>query len=56
MVNGKRTEIRGFGSFQINYCPARTGRNPRIGEKVPAPENFDTHFKAGRELREQVDS
>lgn len=55
MVKGERTEIRGFGSFQINYRPARTGRNPKTGEKVPVPEKCVPHFKAGRELRERVD-
>ena len=56
MVKGDRLEIRGFGSFKINYRPSRTGRNPKSGEKVPVPEKFVPHFKAGRELRERVDS
>ncbi len=55
MVNGGRAEIRGFGSFGINYRPPRTGRNPMTGEKVTVPEKFVPHFKAGRELRERVD-
>lgn len=56
LVQGRRIEIRGFGSFEINHRPARTGRNPKSGEKVPVPEKFVPHFKAGRELRERVDS
>ena len=56
LVNGRRIEIRGFGSFQIDYRPPRTGRNPKTGEKVPVPAKFVPHFKAGRELRERVDS
>ena len=55
LVNGQRIEIRGFGSFGINYRPPRTGRNPKSGEKVPVPEKYVPHFKAGRELRERVD-
>jgi len=55
MVKGERVEIRGFGSFGINYRPARTGRNPKTGMKVAVPEKFAPHFKAGRELRERVD-
>ena len=56
LEKGRRIEIRGFGSFQINHRPARTGRNPKSGEKVPVPEKFVPHFKAGRELRDRVDS
>jgi integration host factor subunit beta len=56
LVNGRRIEICGFGSFEINHRPARIGRNPKSGEKVPVPEKYVPHFKAGRELRERVDS
>jgi len=56
LVKGRRIEIRGFGSFGINHRPSRTGRNPKTGEKVDVPEKFVPHFKAGRELRERVDS
>jgi len=55
LASGQRIEIRGFGSFKINYRPSRTGRNPRSGEKVTVPEKYVPHFKAGRELRERVD-
>ena len=58
LAKGQRIEIRGFGSFSsfsLNYRPARTGRNPKSGEKVHVPETFTPHFKAGRELRERVD-
>ncbi|MCX7143371.1 MAG: integration host factor subunit beta [Proteobacteria bacterium] len=54
MVEGGRTEIRGFGSFGLNYRPPRTGRNPKTGEKVSVPEKFVPHFKPGRELRTRV--
>ena len=55
LVNGQRIEIRGFGSFQINHRPPRTGRNPKSGQTVQIPEQYRPHFKAGRELRERVD-
>ena len=55
LVRGHRIEIRGFGSFALNYRPPRTGRNPKSGEKVSVPSKWVPHFKAGKELREQVD-
>jgi integration host factor subunit beta len=52
---GKRIEIRGFGSFGLNHRPPRVGRNPKSGEKVHVPAKYVPHFKAGKELRERVD-
>ena len=37
LAKGQRIEIRGFGSFDLNERPARTGRNPKTGERVQVP-------------------
>lgn len=55
LAQGSRIEIRGFGSFALNYRPPRIGRNPKTGEKVGVPAKYVPHFKAGKELRERVD-
>lgn len=55
LVKGDRIEIRGFGSFALNFRPPRVGRNPKSGEKVDVPAKWVPHFKAGKELRERVD-
>ncbi len=55
LVRGDRIEIRGFGSFALNYRPPRVGRNPKSGEKVSVPAKWVPHFKAGKELHERVD-
>ena len=55
LSRGDRIEIRGFGSFALNYRPPRVGRTPKSGEKVQVPEKYVPHFKAGKELRERVD-
>ena len=55
LAKGDRIEIRGFGSFSLNYRPPRTGRNPKSGVKVQVPAKYVPHFKAGKELRERVD-
>lgn len=55
LSRGDRIEIRGFGSFALNYRPPRVGRNPKSGDKVMVPEKYVPHFKAGKELRERVD-
>lgn len=55
LAKGDRIEIRGFGSFALNFRPSRLGRNPKSGEKVQVPAKYVPHFKAGKELREKVD-
>ena len=55
LVRGDRIEIRGFGSFALNYRPPRVGRNPKSGEKVSVPAKWVPQFEAGKELRERVD-
>ena len=55
LTRGDRIEIRGFGSFALNYRPPRIGRNPKSGDKVQVPAKYVPHFKAGKELRERVD-
>ena len=55
LVRGRRVEIRGFGSFGLNYRPARKGRNPKTGETVLVPAKHVPHFKAGKEMRERVE-
>jgi integration host factor subunit beta len=54
LKDGKRIEIRGFGSFCLNHRPPRVGRNPKSGEKVRVPAKYTPHFKAGKELRERI--
>ncbi len=56
LAQGQRIEIRGFGSFDLNYRPPRLGRNPKSGDKVEVPPKYVPHFKAGKELRERVDA
>ena len=55
LANGSRIEIRGFGSFSLNYRPERVGRNPKSSESVVVPAKYVPHFKAGKEMRSRVD-
>ncbi len=55
LASSQRIEIRGFGSFSLSERAPRVGRNPKTGEKVMVPGKKVPHFKAGKQLREQVD-
>lgn len=54
LAQGDRVEIRGFGSFRLNYVQARASRNPKTGAAVSVPGKYVRHFTAGKELRERV--
>ncbi len=54
LSQGRRIEIRGFGSFSLHYRLPRMGRNPRTGVSVTLPGKHVPHFKPGKELRERV--
>ena len=56
MVADSRVEIRGFGSFSLNYRHPRVGRNPKSGEAVQVPGKHVPYFKAGKEMREGVNA
>jgi integration host factor subunit beta len=47
-------ELRGFGAFSTKQRQARTGRNPRTGDKVPVTEKLTPFFKTGQEMRERL--
>lgn len=54
LINGHRVEIRGFGTFALNYRPPRIGRNPKTGERVDVPGKYSPHFRPAKEMRNRV--
>jgi DNA-binding protein HU-beta len=53
---GDRCAIPGLGSFAVSQRKAREGRNPRTNEKIKIPASKNVRFKAGKDLREAVNS
>lgn len=56
LVDGNRIEVRGFGSFCLHHRASRNAHNPRTGEKVFTEEKKTPHFKAGKDLRDRINS
>ena len=56
LEKGQRAEIRGFGSFALNYRQPRNGRNHKSGEQVSVPPKYVPHFKPGKELKDRVNA
>ncbi len=43
--------ISGFGTFVVRKRKARTGRNPRTGEKIPIKPSKSVGFKPSPQLK-----
>lgn len=56
LAAGGRIEIRDFGCYSVTIKPPRLGRNPRTGEAVSVPAKASPHFKAGKLMRNVVDT
>jgi DNA-binding protein HU-beta len=54
VVRGEKVAISGFGSFERAVRNARTGRNPRTGEKVRIKKTSVPRFKAGTSFKAYV--
>lgn len=54
LKEGRRVELRGFGSFSPREYDGYMGRNPRTGEVVNVAPKKLPHFKCGKELREAL--
>jgi len=56
LADGNRIELRDFGVFEVRQRAARTGRNPKTGEKVNVPARAAVVFKAGKVMKAKVES
>ena len=56
LLEGGRVEIRGFGSFKVKEYGSYAGRNPRTGEKVAVEPKRLPFFRAGKELKENLNA
>jgi len=52
--DGRRIEIRGFGSFVVKDYGSYWGRNPKTGEKIWVQPKRLPAFKVGKELKERL--
>ncbi len=56
LLDGGRVEIRGFGSFKMKEYSSYSGRNPRTGCSVEVAPKRLPFFRAGKELKEYLNS
>lgn len=56
IISEQRVEIRGLGSFKIKNYAGYSGRNPKTGEIVSVAPKKLPFFRAGKELKEFINS
>jgi integration host factor subunit beta len=56
LTKGEKIEIRGFGNFRLKNRRPRIARNPKTGAKIDVPGKKVLHFKAGKALKEDMNS
>ena len=50
LQGGDSVQLIGFGTFSVSERAARTGKNPRTGEKIQIADKKIAKFKAGAGL------
>ena len=56
LSKGDEVRITGFGNFSVTHRAASEGRNPRTGEKIQIAASKTPKFKAGKGLKDAVNS
>ena len=54
LKKGDKITLIGFGTFSVSKREARTGRNPQTGAAVNIPARNAVTFKAGTQLKNEV--
>ena len=56
IAKGERVEIRNFGNFSLRKRSSRKARNLKTGVSADVPAKSVPFFKAGKELKEVVNT
>jgi DNA-binding protein HU-beta len=56
LKKGDSVSLVGFGSFNVKARPARVGRNPQTGAAINIAASNVPSFKAGKALKDSVNS
>ena len=56
LKSGDGVQLIGFGSFSVADRAAREGRNPRTGETLQIAASKQPKFKAGKALKDALNS
>lgn len=56
LAKGEKVTLAGFGNFEPEDKPARTGRNPRTGESIQIAARRVVKFSPAKGLRDKINA
>ena len=56
LKKGEEVRLVGFGNFYVSKRGASKGRNPRTGEEIQIKASRLPKFRAGKQLKDQVNT
>lgn len=56
LKNDGKVQLVGFGTFEVSKRAEREGRNPQSGEVMKIPASNAPKFKAGKALKDMLNS
>ena len=56
LKKGEKVQLVGFGTFEVSERAAREGRNPATGEAMTIKASKSPKFKAGKALKDMVNT
>ncbi|SDP13991.1 integration host factor subunit beta [Desulforhopalus singaporensis] len=54
LIEERRIELRGFGSFSVRSRKPRSTKNPRTGKIMEIPDRKTLHFTMSKSLKEAL--
>ena len=54
LKKGEKSQLVGFGTFEVSERAAREGRNPQTGETMQIAASKSPKFKAGKALKDAI--
>ena len=56
LKNGEKSQISGFGTFEVTEKPERDGLNPKTGEKIKISASKLPAFKFGKAFKDEINA
>ena len=54
LLDGKRVNVFGLGTFEVRATKEKMGRNPKTGESIKIPAGRKVVFKTAKGLKDQM--
>ena len=56
LCKGEKIQVTGFGTFNVENCQERIGRNPRTNEEIRIPASRKVKFRPSVTLKKNINA